>query len=132
MDYKADYDSVQNVLHLEFSGEINHPDEIHELFDRNLQEFRKIGKRFWLIVNSSNLVMKNSKLVAEFKKLDELEAKKYILGECAYGAKGIQKVMTMLFNTISGKRSPIFATKEQALEWVLKSQKEKGIEAPLE
>ncbi len=131
MDMKYSYDKSNNIMFVSYNGLISTTDDLKQMRELTDQIYNDVATKIWLIVNIAEYKVKNPMLVKEWQKSGKKTMDKYVIDEVMICKNPIQKAMSLLFNTIRGKKSPIFKSKEEAVEHVLKLQETVGKSKPI-
>lgn len=131
--YEGEYDAELNIV---FTKLINKPNSFEDIdcFISGDEQWLKSGgkNKVWVITDISKMGVASVKFVKEYQKRVKPLNEKYVIDFCVTCSSSFEKVTVQLFNVLMREKHPIFKTREEAVNWVLKEQEEKGRFLPLE
>lgn len=132
VEFEGEYDAQRNILFTKFINKPQTIEDVDYIISKNQHWYQQGGKnKVWIISDVSEMGMASAKLVSEYQKKEKPLNEKYVIDYCVICTKPLEKIAVYLFNILMGKKNPIFKTKEEAIEWVLKEQETKGRFVPL-
>jgi hypothetical protein len=130
--HEGEYDAERNIVFLKY---INAPltfEDADYLCKENERWYKKGGEnKVWVIPDVSEMGMPSVKLVKYFHEKEKPLNDKHIIDYCVICTKPLLKISALLFNTLMRRKSMIFKTRQEAVDWVLKEQETRGRFAPL-
>ena len=130
--FEGEYDAERNIVYIKF---INKPASLEDadfLVEESKRLWEKGGEnKVWSITDLSKMGMAPHKIISYYKdKADEV-ADKYVVDFCIVCEKTMERMAAQLYNILTREQHPIFKTKDEAIDWVLKEQETKGRFVPL-
>jgi len=132
VEYEGEYDPERNITFCRFINRPLSTEDTGYLVEENRKLYSKGGEnKVWNITDVSEMGMASVKLVKDYHKKQKPLIEKHIIDYCVICSKPLEKIAAQLFNILMGEKHPIFKTKEEAFNWVLKEQETKGRFLPL-
>ncbi|MEZ4813052.1 MAG: hypothetical protein R2883_06175 [Caldisericia bacterium] len=123
MDHKAEYDPMTNIVILSLIGKPKTTEDIDFLIERTRQAYQKIGTKVWSISDITGMAASNPKLIADFGRKNTVLSEQYVIKECVFTNKSLQKLMVQIYNNATKSNVPVFKSKEEALSWIEEQKK---------
>ncbi|MCJ7771658.1 MAG: hypothetical protein MUP22_00835 [Desulfobacterales bacterium] len=132
MKHEGEYNAELNIVFFKFINKPKSFEDIDYIISENERWFKKGGEsKVWNITDVSEMGMASVKLITAYQEKDKYISAKYLIDYCGICSKPLEKIAAQLFNILRGEKHPIFKTREEAIEWVLKEQETKGRFVPL-
>ena len=131
--HEGDYDPELNIVFVKYLNKPQTSEDVDFIVSENARWYRR-GKenKIWNITDITEMGMAPAKLVNEFHgKLKPL-LEKHVIDYCVISSNPLEKMAALLFGLLTGEKHPIFKTKQEALDWVLKEQETRGRFIPLD
>lgn len=130
--YEGEYDAELNIV---FTKIINKPISFEDI-DYMVSGDEKWlssggGNKVWAITDVSEMGMASVKYVKDYHEKVKPLNEKYVIDFCVVCSKPLEKAAVHLFNVLMREKHPIFKTREEAVNWVLKEQETRGRFVPL-
>jgi len=130
--HEGEYDAERNIVFVKFINAPLHHEDADYLCQENERWYKNGGEnKVWVIPDVSEMGMPSVKLVKYFHEKEKPLNDKYIIDYCVICTKTLLKISALLFNTLMRRKSMIFTTRKEAVDWVLKEQETKGRFVPL-
>ena len=124
-DLQVSYDPETNIAIHKLIGKPESEQEVKDHYMKVVENMQKGGESMvWSINDLTELKLGNVKLVKLYNRLILPHKKKHIFDYVVVCNNPLQKVATMLYNTFSGERHPIFSKIEDAKNWIFSRQEE--------
>jgi len=132
VEYYGEYDPELNIVFTKFINKPKNSEDVDVFVDGNKEWFAKGGKnKVWNITDISKMGMASVSVITEYQKKAEPLLDMYLIDYCVVCSSALEKITVNLFNILMGQKRPIFKTREEATEWVLKEQKTQGRFVPI-
>jgi hypothetical protein len=131
--YEGEYDAELNIVFTKIINKPNSIEDIDYMISGDERWLKSGGKnKVWVITDISEMGVAPVKFVKEYQNKVKPLNEKYVIDFCVICSSSFEKITVQLFNVLMREKHPIFKTREEAVNWVLKEQEEKGRFLPLE
>ncbi|MBW1983289.1 MAG: hypothetical protein JRI53_01100 [Deltaproteobacteria bacterium] len=130
--HEGEYDAELNIVFTKFINKALSFEDVDYIISED-ERWYSSGKenRVWVITDVSEMGMASVKFVKDYQQKVKPLNEKYVIDYSVICSKPLEKIAVQLFNVLMREKHPVFKTREEAIDWVLKEQRKRGRFMPL-
>jgi hypothetical protein len=130
--YEGEYNAELNIVFTKFIHKPMSFEDVDYIAGEDGRWYSRGGEnKVWVITDVSEMGMAQVKYVKAYQEKVKPLNEKYVIDYCVICSKPLEKVAVQLFNVLMREKHPVFKTREDAVNWVLKEQETRGRFIPL-